>query len=250
MSTRPVLVVGVTLACLIVHAARAEQLVLIPSTTKVLITPNYVGASVALFGTVQSAAVQEDSDYDVVITVIGPRQTFIARRKRRILGIWANAESRTFANVPSYLEVLTNRSLDSITAPREFIRYQIGLEHAVPAASADRDASFRTALIRLQGESGDYAEKTDAITFFSPTVFRTEIALPSNAQVGTYHIDGKLFSRGDLVAQTQSAFTVAKTGLVQFIATAARDHGLLYGLTVTAMALAMGWIASIVFQRE
>jgi uncharacterized protein (TIGR02186 family) len=250
MSTRPVLVVGVIFACWNVHGARAEQLVLIPSTTQVLITPNYVGASVALFGSVQSAAVQEDADYDVVITVIGPRQTFIARRKRRILGVWANAESRTFANVPTYLEVLTNRGLDSITAPRELLRQQIGLEHAIPAVSTDRDAPFRAALIRLQSESGDYAERADAITFFSPTVFRTEVALPSNAQVGTYHIDGKLFARGELVAQTQSAFTVAKTGLVQFIASAARDHGLLYGLTITAMALAMGWIASIVFQRD
>jgi uncharacterized protein (TIGR02186 family) len=250
MTTRPVLVVGAIFACLVVQTARAEQLVLIPSTTKVLITPNYVGASVALFGSVQSATLQEDADYDVVITVTGPLQTFIARRKSRILGIWANAESRTFPNVPSYLEVLTNRSLESIAAPAELMRHRIGMEQAIPAVSAGRDAPFRAALIRLESESGEYAERAGAITFFSPTVFRTEVALPSNAQVGTYNIDGKLFSRGDLVAQTQSAFTVAKTGLVQFIATAARDHGLLYGLTVTAMALAMGWIASVVFQRE
>jgi hypothetical protein len=37
---------------------------------------------------------------------------------------------------------------------------------------------------------------------------------------------------------------------VQFIADAAQNHSLLYGFAVTLMALAMGWLASIVFQRE
>ena len=72
----------------------------------------------------------------------------------------------------------------------------------------------------------------------------------ANALVGTYDIDVKLFSKGDLVAHSQSAFEVVKTGVVQFIAAAARNYGLLYGFAVTMMALAMGWIAYIVFQRE
>ena len=252
MNARPVLIVGAIIVSLMIRTARAEQLVLIPSTTEVLIRSNYVGASVALFGAVQDlgALAQEDPVYDVVITVIGPRQTLVAQRKSRFLGIWANAESRTFADVPSYLEVLANRPLDAIAGPRELTLYRIGLQHALPPGPAGRDAPFRAALISLEGEQGDYAEKVDAITFFSPTLFRAVIVLPARAQVGTYSIEAKLFTRGSFVAQAQSTFTVAKGGLVQFIAAAAHNHGLLYGLTTTAMALAMGWIASIVFQRE
>jgi uncharacterized protein (TIGR02186 family) len=252
MNARRGLIVGGIIVSLMIGTARAEQLVLIPSTTEVLIRSNYDGASVALFGAVQDlgALAQEDPVYDVVVTVTGPRQTLVARRKSRIFGIWVNAESRTFADVPSYLEVLANRPLDEITGPRELALYRTGLQHALPPSPASADAPFRAALISLESQQGDYAEKVDAITFFSPTLFRAVIILPARAQVGTYSIEAKLFARGSFVAQAQSTFTVAKGGLVQFIAAAAHDHGLLYGLTTTAMALAMGWIASIVFQRE
>jgi uncharacterized protein (TIGR02186 family) len=255
MNARPalsMLIVGAIIVCLTMRTARAEQLVLIPSTTEVLIRSNYVGASVALFGAVQDqgALAQEDPVYDVVVTVTGPPQTLVTRRKSRFLGIWANAESRTFNDAPSYLEVLANRRLDSIAGPRELTLYRIGLDHALPPSPAGRDAPFRAALISLESEQGDYAEKVDAITFFSPTLFRAVIVLPARAQVGTYSIEAKLFTRGSFVAQARSSFTVEKGGLVQYIAAAAHNHGLLYGLTTTAMALAMGWIASIIFQRE
>ena len=104
------------MACLVARPSRAEQLVLIPSMTTVSITSNYVGASVVLFGAV-SAPSEEDQNYDVIVRVIGPRQTLIARRKRRVFGIWVNADSRTFADVPSYLAVLSNRSISSIATP-------------------------------------------------------------------------------------------------------------------------------------
>jgi uncharacterized protein (TIGR02186 family) len=250
MNARGFLFVASTIvACLATHASCAEQLVLIPSMTTVSITSNYVGASVVLFGAI-SAPSDEDPDYDVVVTVTGPRQTLVARRKRRVLGIWANADSRTFADVPSYLAVLCNRQMSSIEAPFNLSRNHIGLERALAAPSTGADTPFRAALIKIESEHGVYAEKTDAITFFSPTVFRSEIALPSHALVGSYNIDVKLFSKGELVARSLSAFEVAKTGVVQFIATAARNYGLLYGFAVTLMALGLGWIASIVFQRE
>ena len=247
---RLLVVAGALVACLVARAARAEQLVLIPSSTTVSITSNYVGASVVLFGAV-TAPPQDDPDYDVVVTVTGPRQTLVVRRKQRILGIWVNADSRTFADVPSYLAVLSNRQMSSITAPLNLSTNKIGLERALAwAPSTDGDTPFRTALIEIESERGVFAEKIDAIKFFSAAVFRAEIVLPAHALVGTYDIDVKLFSKGDFVAHSLSAFEVAKTGVVQFIAAAARNHGLLYGFAVTLMALGLGWIASIVFQRE
>jgi uncharacterized protein (TIGR02186 family) len=254
MRTRGIaLVVAALVADLIACPARAEQLVLIPSTTTVFIRSNYIGTSVALFGAVQGVAeaAKDDAAYDVVVTITGPRQTLVARRKSRVFGIWLNAESRTFADVPSYLEVLTNRPLSSIAPPEDLSRSRIGLAYAVPSASSrDGDAPFRAALVELESERGVFAEKTNAITFFTSTLFRAEIALPAHARVGTYDIDVKLFSKGSLIAQGLSAFEVVKTGVVQFIADAAQNHSLLYAFAVTLMALAMGWLASIVFQRE
>ena len=244
------LVAGAVVICLVSGAASAQQLVLIPSTATVSITSNYAGASIALFGAV-STPPQEESNYDAVITVTGPPQTLIARQKHRVLGIWVNADSRTFADVPSFLAVLSNRPLNSIATPTDLTRNRIGLERTLTSTpSIDSDALFRAALIEIESKRGVYSEKIDAITFFSPSVFRADVALPSNALVGTYDIDAKLFSKGNLVAHSRSAFELVTTGTVQFIANAARNHGLLYGFFVALMALGTGWIASIVFQRE
>jgi hypothetical protein len=39
-------------------------------------------------------------------------------------------------------------------------------------------------------------------------------------------------------------------GFEQFVASSARDHGLLYGLATAGLALLTGWIASVVFRRD
>ena len=41
-----------------------------------------------------------------------------------------------------------------------------------------------------------------------------------------------------------------KTGFEQYVADAARDHGLLYGHATAMMALLIGWFASVVFARD
>ena len=53
-----------------------------------------------------------------------------------------------------------------------------------------------------------------------------------------------------MIARTTSAFEVVKAGFEQFVANAARDHGLLYGLATALMALLTGWFASVVFRRD
>ena len=54
----------------------------------------------------------------------------------------------------------------------------------------------------------------------------------------------------NLVAHTDSAFEIVKVGFEQFVVTAARDHGLAYGLATAMMALLTGWMASVVFRRD
>ena len=68
--------------------------------------------------------------------------------------------------------------------------------------------------------------------------------------IGTYQVDIKLFSDGALVTRTETAFEIVKVGFEQFVATSARQNGLVYGLVTTAMALMTGWIASIVFRKD
>ena len=68
------------------------------------------------------------------------------------------------------------------------------------------------------------------MTFLTPALFRASIPIPDNAPTGTYEVDVKLFADGVMLTRTQTALEVVKIGFEQFLASAARDYGLLYGL--------------------
>ena len=173
-----------------------------------------------------------------------------------MLGIWVNTAARTFVDPPSYLAVLATRPLDAITNAANQRRLRIGVANTPLPELIHNDIGevandpFRAALVRLMQERGLYGEEPNAVTFLTPTLFRAAIPLPAQVPTGGYTVDVKLFADGNLVAQSNSAFEIVKVGFEQFVANAAREHGLLYGLATTMMALATGWIASIAFRRD
>jgi uncharacterized protein (TIGR02186 family) len=248
------------LALLAVAApARAEKLIVSVSNARVTVTPNYAGGELVLFGSVErdSPAPVEQMGYDLVVTVIGPRADMVTRRKERRFGIWINTDSRQFLMVPSYLAVFSNRPLEAIAASDVRRRQQLGIRHTLLTqrigtdyADVVADDQFRTAFVRLREERKLYEEDPAAVKFLTPTLFRTGIPLPAEVPIGSYEVQIKLFGQGELLTQTETSFEIAKVGFEQFVATAAKQHGILYGLFTALMALATGWMASIVFRRD
>ena len=88
------------------------------------------------------------------------------------------------------------------------------------------------------------------MTFLTPTLFRTGIPLPAEVPIGTYTVEIKLFADGALITRTETAFDIVKVGFEQFVATTARQDGLIYGMFTAFMALMTGWMASIVFRKD
>ena len=248
----------VLLACGARQAA-AERLVVSLSNHRVQITSNFVGEDLVLFGTVEpdpGKTIRRDN-YDLVVTVTGPRKSFRTRRKARVLGIWVNTTSREFVRVPSYLAVLSNRPFAQIANAETLRRQQIGLANfllpqriGVDIADTVHDDPFRLAFVRLESEQGLYREISNGVTFLTPTVFRAAIPLPSDVPTGTYSIDVKLFAGGAIIAHTTSALEVIKAGFEQYVAEASANNGLLYGIATVLMALMIGWFASVVFRRD
>ncbi len=239
--------------------AAAERLVVSLSNHRVAITSNFAGEDLVLFGTIEPDANKSAlrPAYDLVVTVTGPRQTLRARRKQRVLGIWVNVDSREFVRVPSYLAILSNRPVSQIAPVDALRRLQMGLDNFLlpqrigpDIADTVRDDPFRVAFVRLESQQALYSEIATAVTFLTPTVFRAAIPLPSDVPNGNFAIDVELFADGIRVARTNSALEVTKAGFEQYVAEAARDHGLLYGVVTMLMALLTGWFASVVFRRE
>jgi uncharacterized protein (TIGR02186 family) len=256
------LIIGLTLALGatgLTSPARAERLIVSVSNHRVTVTPAYSGEELVLFGSVErdASTPANRSNYDLVVTVIGPRADMVTRRKERKFGIWINTDYREFLDVPTYLALFSNRPFDAIASPELQRRQQLGLNNVLLTQRVGTDYAdvvpndpFRSAFVRLRREHGLYREETSAVTFLTPTLFRTGIPLPAAVPIGTYTVEIKLFSEGALVARTETAFEIVKVGFEQFVATTAHQQGLLYGLFTCFMALMTGWMASIVFRKD
>ncbi|MPZ56134.1 MAG: TIGR02186 family protein [Rhizobiales bacterium] len=239
--------------------AAAEWLVTSLSKHRIQVTSNFGGEDLVLFGSVErdAATIPRRGGYDIVVTVTGPRKTFVTRRKERRLGIWINVDSREFDGTPTFLAVLTNRPVDQIASEDVRRRLKIGLDYqSLPqqnganVADVVPEDAFRKAFIRINVQHQLYQESANAVTFLTPNLFRAAIPLPASVPVGTYAIDVKLLADGALIARTTSAFEVIKAGFEQIVADTAHQQPFLYGLITALMALLTGWLASVVFRRD
>lgn len=262
MRRRPALAAAALLAVSVggIGPAAGERLVTSISRHQVMVNSNFAGTSIVLFGTVEPdtpTSRRRASGYDIVVSVTGPKQTIVERRKERVLGIWTNIGARIFLNVPTYLAVLSNQPIEGITDPDTVKRLQLGLadrllpqQLGIDVGDVARDDPFRVNFLRLKMQHGLYVQKTNGVTLLTPTVFRAEIPLPAETPIGNFDVDIKVFAEGAMITRTSSAFEIVKVGFEQFVANAAMDYGLLYGFATAMMAIMTGWFAAVVFRRD
>jgi len=236
-------------------AARCERLVISLTSPRVLISSSFTGVDLVLFGGVERdpGSPARRGGYDLVVTVTGPRGDMVTRRKDRVAGIWVNVEARTFIDAPAYLAVLSNRPLPAIAGADARGLLHLGLAQTLLRTNGmddPQDDAFRTAFIELNRQHGRYREETDAVRFLTPDLFRAAIELPADAPLGVYDVDAKLFADGALLARQNVPLETTKVGFEQFVASAAHEHGLLYGLATAALALLTGWFGSVLFRRD
>ncbi|HZB62434.1 MAG TPA: TIGR02186 family protein [Microvirga sp.] len=237
--------------------ARAETLVTSVSNHRVLITSNYTGTSIAVFGAIERDAqtVARGTGYDIVITVRGPPQFLVVREKERLGPVWINREQQKFPLAPAYLGVLSSRPLDEMTSPQLRQRQKVGLRAIINAADFTNeregaDDAFREALYRLKAREGLYLEEERGVTFLTPGLFRASIALPATAPPGGYAVEVALFADTVILARTSTSFELVKTGFEEQMGAVARDWSALYGLATALIALFFGAVANTIFRRD
>jgi uncharacterized protein (TIGR02186 family) len=259
MTFRARLTLAAALALCMAAPALAERLVVSVSTHRVLISSNFTGTEVVIFGTIEEDEKSQPRPlgYEVVITVRGPTQDFVLRRKQRVLGIWVNAESRQFLQVPSYLAVMSSRPPDQLGPPDFLRRNRIGianhtLRQRIGADYADVVAQdpFRLAFLRVRMSQGLFHQEPSGVTFITPTFFRATVPIPGVAPTGTYEVEALLLSGGEVIAREMTAIEVVKTGFEEILARVARDHTFVYGLATAFLALATGVLANFMFRRD
>jgi uncharacterized protein (TIGR02186 family) len=230
------------------RTAWAQSLVADLSNHLIAINTGFVGTDVVLFGAV-------DGPGDVAVVVQGPPTEVMVRRKARVAGIWINAASMEFQQVPSFYSVATNRPLEQIIGDAVLARHEIGLGHLRLAplspgrASPDRIREFREALIRNKQEEGLYGKALGQVAFLGERLFRTNVYFPANVPTGAYTVSVFLIRDGDVVSAQTTPLTVSKVGFSAEIFEFAMRQSTFYGISAIIFAVAAGWLAGAIFRK-
>ena len=188
-----------------------------------------------------------------------PRESVVARRKDRILGVWANRASETIVAVPSFYSLNTSRELDAIAlagAARPASSSASANIAFAYGGGSERQRSRRRRIPRClrspEVARAGFTASISAASRSSPaTVFRSTIWIPANVPVGRYTVSRlSVFSGSALLAEASDGSTITKTGFEQYMFSISRSQSLLYGLGCVALALFTGWLAGVIFRRD
>lgn len=244
-------------AALVLSAAPAlsETLVTSVSTPRVAIQSNFSGADIVVFGGIgQEGPLATHGRYDIVMTIRGPAGPLSVREKERRAFIWINNDRRRFKDVPSFLALASTRPIAEIASPETIRRYGLSLDTAMDPSGAGiadpEERRFREALIRLKAGSGLFAEKPKGVIFLSDDLFRATVPLPANVPLGIYQVETRLLIDGEVVTGQRASLEVVKSGFENQVAGWANQQAGLYGLGTCFIAVALGWLATVVFRRD
>ena len=229
-------------------APRAQSLVADLSQHLIAITTAFVGTQVVLFGVA-------DRTGDVAVTVQGPREDLVVRRKSRVAGIWVNRDRLAFRRVPAYYAVASTGPLEKIARPDVLAQLEIGTGgldlEPIDATGYEISeiASFKDALVRRKQEQRLYSREPAPINFIGESLFRTTLIFPANVPPGIYQVQVFELKDGFAADAQRSTLVVSKVGLEADIYDFAQQRGSLYGLTAIALAVVSGWLAGVIFRR-
>lgn len=227
------------------------------STSEIAITSDFRGADLTIFGAVTNSdtLLLAIGQYDVVVTLEGPRDDTTVRRKDRLFGIWVNRTSMTFERMPTSYSLASTRALSEVTKPQTLTQLGIGIDHMALTptgyfSNAANLKDFREAFRRLKQTGGLYQGEEAGVRFVSSSLFKATLRLPANIPDGVHIAHAYLFKTGEFIAERELPLRVIKTGIEDSITRAAHENPLSYGLFAVLLALITGWSASLIFRRD
>jgi uncharacterized protein (TIGR02186 family) len=228
------------------------------STEQIVIASNFSGARLVVFGALDNAdgRVLRQGGYDIVVALEGPKTPLVVREKERVLGLWINRGSESFASAPASYSLASTRQLNDVTAQKTLEQLSIGIGNLRtdlgrdPLTTSPNRDEYATALRRIRINRGLYAESFGAVEFVSPTLFRADLALPADLPVGLHTARAFLFRNGVFLRERDEKLWVVKSGFETTVSNLAVRYGVLYGIFAVALAMVTGWLGRVIFKRD
>ncbi len=245
------------LALLPAKAAFAADPRLVPdvSSRAIDIQYSFTGEELLLFGAILYPGQRlPDQRADIVVVLKGPVRSIILREKRRVAGIWVNANSLRLRTSPGFYAIGSSRPIDKLVDERTAAIFELGLANLSMSPSGFSEARklerFEAGLTDLYRRIGLFYENPAAVEITEGVLYRARIPVPARVPVGTYRAETYLISRGRVLAVASRDVQIRKAGFERFVALAAQRHGFLYGLSAVFLSLILGYGASAIFRRR
>lgn len=241
------------LLCLALPAQADETIVTGLSQNRVAINANFDGSNILIYGAVKrDAPAPKGARLDVIVTLEGPSAPLTIRRKERVAGIWLNRSAVRIDSAPSFYAVATTGKLADILSETDDLRYQISLPQVIRAtgiaSEAENAQDFVTALQRIGRNEDRYRLIENRVQLVQETLFRTDIALPSNLADGNYKVRLFILRGGKVLDDQERYIIVRKAGLERYLFNMAHEQPFLYGVISLLLAAIAGWAASEAFR--
>jgi uncharacterized protein (TIGR02186 family) len=236
-------------------AAREPILVPDVSQREIEIRYSFTGVELLLFGAIiYPDGRTPDDPVDIAVVIKGPVEPITVREKQKIAGIWMNADSERFRSAPSYYAVASSRPLANLIDERTAAIYELGLDYLQLSPGAGKSPEvrqrFESGLIDLRQRTGLFLEDPDGVEITEGVLYRARIAVPARVPVGDYTAETFLIQDGRVIAAAVREIKIEKLGFERFVAIAAEEWSLAYGLFAVAVSLLLGWGASALFRRK
>lgn len=240
------------LALVMLGGARDPILVPEVSQHEIQVRQGFTGTELLLFGAILSPeGTRAGQDYDIVVVLKGPTSPAALREKRKMAGIWLNADSIELHSVPSYFALASTRPIDKIVDGKTAAIYELGLPwlQLSPTGAIDPKAQrqFAAGLVDLMSRKGLYQQNETGVTVKEQVLYQARMALPSSVVTGRYTAETFAITHGRVVASAVSTVEVRKLGFDGVVAQFAENYSFLYGLLAIGLAVVMGWLAGRVF---
>lgn len=242
---------AVLLALLSLPAGAADVVARL-SQTSVAISTSFAGSELFVYGAIRRGGDGLDAPLDIIVSVTGPSEPVMVRRKARSYGIWVNGPGVQVDAAPSFYALATTGPLYDVISHTQDLIHHVGLDQAVLLIGSPQYEEYpedhRKALIRLRRDRALYVEQIGGVRLTEDTLFDVSLALPGQIVEGDYSARVLLLSDREVIDSFEDTIYVRRVGVERIVYNMAQDQPVLYGTLSILVALTAGWLASALFR--
>jgi uncharacterized protein (TIGR02186 family) len=240
----------VSLLLLQSSAARAQE------DGKVRVEPAEIAVGLFYGGQELLVSAAAPAGCDMVFKVSGKREDLRLKKKGKKGGIlWMNVGELTFKSIPALYMIKSSRPLENTTSRKALDRAGLGYEALAAELTAGQGDDVRShfeELIKLKEKEKLFSVDESGVEFRKPEAGSREALatffLPPKTPVGEYKVEAFSFKNGEQIARGSGSFGIEFARTTAFMASLARNHGLLYGCLAVLIAILAGLLTGFIFR--